>query len=448
MHPNPRKILPIVILLAAIAGAVYWYFELRPVGPVSGALAASGTIEAARVQISAEASGKIAEVLVSEGQRVQAGQELVRLDQTLLQAQLEQARAALSQAQANYDLVAAGTPAAQRQAAIAAAELELTSAQQALETLDDTADLARAKAVQSVAAADKARDLAQDRLDSLLGEADAQDVERAQSQVVIAADKLKKAREDYDKKLKFLDKNVSRAMLQIKVSDAKTAYDRAVTRLNNLLGHANQIETTLAEANVTLAEATLAEAQRELDKVKDGPDPDAVALAQARLASAESRLASAQAGPSAEQLSLAQAQVESTRKALETLEVQLQKVVIVAPTNGVVLSSSAEPGEFATPGAALLILGRDDDKTITVYVPEDRYGQLFIGQPAAVSVDSFPGQSFTATVVKIADQAEFTPRNVQTVEGRKNTVFAIKLKVDDPQGKLKAGMPADVSFQD
>jgi len=113
----------------------------------------------------------------------------------------------------------------------------------------------------------------------------------------------------------------------------------------------------------------------------------------------------------------------------------------------VVLTSSAEAGEFATPGATLLVLGREDDKTITVYIPEDRYGLLSVGQPAAVSVDSFPGDFFDATVVNIADQAEFTPRNVQTEAGRKNTVFAIKLKVDDPDGRLKAGMPADVTFK-
>jgi HlyD family secretion protein len=447
MHPNPRRILPIIILLAALAAAAYWYFKIRPTEQSNGALTASGTIETTQIQISPETSGKIAEVLVNEGDRVQAGQELVRLDRTLLLAQLEQARAAQAQAQANYDLVAAGTPAEQRQAAIATAELELTSAQQALQTLYDTADLARAQAQQKVAAADEARDKAQDRLDSLLGEADPEDIDRAQSQVTIAADKLKKAKEDYDKGLKYLDKNVQKAIMQIKVSDAKTAYDMAVTRLNNLLGHANQIEVTLAESNVKLAEAAMADAQRELDKVKDGPDPDALALAQSRLTTAETRMALAKAGPSAEQLSLAQAQVESARRAADTLEIQLQKVVIKSPTGGVILSSSAEPGEFATPGATLLALGLEDDKTITVYIPEDRYGLLSIGQPAAVSVDSFPGLSFDATVVNIADQAEFTPRNVQTVEGRKNTVFAIKLKVDDPQDKLKAGMPADVTFK-
>ncbi|HLA87929.1 MAG TPA: efflux RND transporter periplasmic adaptor subunit, partial [Anaerolineales bacterium] len=85
--------------------------------------------------------------------------------------------------------------------------------------------------------------------------------------------------------------------------------------------------------------------------------------------------------------------------------------------------------------------------TITVYVPEDRYGEISLGQSAEVSVDSFPGEIFTAIVIQIADKAEFTPRNVQTVEGRSSTVFAIKLKVENPEGKLKIGMPADVFFK-
>jgi HlyD family secretion protein len=70
-----------------------------------------------------------------------------------------------------------------------------------------------------------------------------------------------------------------------------------------------------------------------------------------------------------------------------------------------------------------------------------------MGQAATVQVDSFPGLTFGAEVAKIADQAEFTPRNVQTVEGRSATVYAVKLAVTDTQGRLKPGMPADVSFE-
>jgi HlyD family secretion protein len=85
--------------------------------------------------------------------------------------------------------------------------------------------------------------------------------------------------------------------------------------------------------------------------------------------------------------------------------------------------------------------------TITVYVPEDRYGQISRGQSATVQVDSFPSLVFQARVTHIADEAEFTPRNVQTVEGRSSTVYAVKLVVTDPDGRLKPGMPADVTFE-
>lgn len=447
MHPNPRRVIPLVLLVLALAAGGYWYTQIRPAQLSNGALSASGTIEATQVQIGPELSGKIVEVRVGEGDSVQAGQELVRLDGTLLQAQLEQARAALSQAQANFALVAAGTPAEQRQAAITAAELELTSASQALQTLDDTSLLVRAQAEQKVAAADKVLDDARERLDSLLGESDSEDIKRAEAQVIIAADKLKDAKEDYNRGLKYVDKKLSRAIMQIELSNAQTAYDAAVTRLNNLLGHANQIEVSLAQANVSLAEAALADEQRELENVKDGPDPEALALAQARLSAAQARLAAAQAGPSAEQLAASQAQVESAQRAVETLELQLSKLALSAPSSGVVLASLAEVGEFALPGSPLLTLARLDELTITIYVPEDRYGEIFLGQTAQVRVDSFPGQVFSATVSTIADQAEFTPRNVQTVEGRKSTVFAIKLQVADPAGKLKVGMPADVVFE-
>lgn len=98
-------------------------------------------------------------------------------------------------------------------------------------------------------------------------------------------------------------------------------------------------------------------------------------------------------------------------------------------------------------GAVALTMADLTNLTITVYVPENLYGQIALGQIAKVHVDSFPDLVFSATVVHIADQAEFTPRNVQTVEGRSSTFYAIKLQVEDLEGKLKIGMPADVVFK-
>ena len=126
--------------------------------------------------------------------------------------------------------------------------------------------------------------------------------------------------------------------------------------------------------------------------------------------------------------------------------VQLNKLQVRAPSAGVIMTRDVEPGEVVQPGVPLLPIGQLDQLTITVYLPEDRYGQVNLGDTAQVSVDSFPGQVFTARVTRIADQAEFTPRNVQTQEERSSTVYAVQLSVDDPAGKLKPGMPADVLF--
>jgi multidrug resistance efflux pump len=195
-----------------------------------------------------------------------------------------------------------------------------------------------------------------------------------------------------------------------------------------------------------MAEAQLADAQRRYELVKNGPDPNDIALAEARLQTAEANLAASLADPSPEQLALAQAQVEAAQAAVSVLERQLDRLTILAPSQGIVLERLIEPGEVALPSTPLLIMARLDNLTITVYVPEDRYGDITLGQAARVSVDSFPTQVFDGQVIHIADEAEYTPRNVQTQEGRRTTVFAVKLAVENAEGKLKPGMPADVIF--
>ncbi len=101
---------------------------------------------------------------------------------------------------------------------------------------------------------------------------------------------------------------------------------------------------------------------------------------------------------------------------------------------------------MALPGGTLLELGDLGHPTLTVYLPEDRYGEVHVGDKARVTVDSFPGRLFAGTVQRVASQAEFTPRNVETPSGRRTEVFAVKLGIDNTQGDLKPGMPADVVF--
>lgn len=121
--------------------------------------------------------------------------------------------------------------------------------------------------------------------------------------------------------------------------------------------------------------------------------------------------------------------------------------IIRSPIDGVVLERLVEEGEFAAPGSTTMVVAPLDELTLKVYVPEDRYGQVALGQTYPVTVDSFPNETFQGSVKNIADKAEFTPRNVQTTDSRKTTVYAVTLDLAPSAGKLKPGMPADVHFQ-
>jgi HlyD family secretion protein len=139
-------------------------------------------------------------------------------------------------------------------------------------------------------------------------------------------------------------------------------------------------------------------------------------------------------------------QVDQAQASLDLAKVNLSKTVLISPVAGTVSQRNAEVGEFAQPGVTLLTLSQLEEMTLTVYVPETKIGLVKLGQTASVSVDSYPGQTFKGTVTFISPKAEFTPKNVQTTEERAKTVFAAKIKVPNPEQKLKSGMPADATL--
>jgi HlyD family secretion protein len=161
---------------------------------------------------------------------------------------------------------------------------------------------------------------------------------------------------------------------------------------------------------------------------------------------AEAKLASVKAGPMPEEVAIAQAQVQQAKAALTRVEVQLDKLKLSAPRDGIITDRPANPGELATPGATLMNLGDLDQVTLTVFIPETQIGRVHVGQVSRVSVDAYPGETFEGSVTFIAPEAEFTPKNVQTEEERVNLVFAVKISLENPDHRLKPGMPADAEI--
>jgi len=122
----------------------------------------------------------------------------------------------------------------------------------------------------------------------------------------------------------------------------------------------------------------------------------------------------------------------------------LDEMTVRAPTSGTVLVRTIERGEWVQPGTPLFTLVDLSQLYLKIYVPEPDIGKIVHDQPARVYVDAFPDRFFPARVSKIASEAEFTPKNVETREERVKLVFAVELALDDnPGGVLKPGMPAD-----
>src|SRR5512143_1235422 len=424
------QFIPIVIIIVVLGLAAYWLVN-RASAQDQG-LKASGTIEATDVTISPEIGGRVVEVLVSDGDAVSKDQPVVRLDDTLLQAQLKQVaaniqavqaqqRAAQAQqraAQANYDLLKSGPIAEQIQAsqeAVKTAEANVTGAQAQLAQMlagPRAADIAAAEAAVAKTSSDVT--FAQQAYDGVVqGRATAKSYG-------VPGGGLGQMEEKMRAQLEAIQAN----------------HDVAVKRLTQLKQGATKDEIDQVRARVAAATAQQGMAQAQLEQVQKGARTEQLTAAQAQIDAATA------------QMEGAGAQIEAAKAQADALQAQINKLTLRTPLNGVVLKRSIEPGEFVAPGAGLMTVGDTGNLYITVYIPEDRYGQIKLGQSVTVKVDSFPTQPFTAKVTRIADQAEFTPRNVQTAEGRATTVFAVKLAVDNAGGKLKPGMPADVYFED
>jgi len=441
---RPPILLIVIVVVVVLVGGYFGVRALLNRGTTT--LTASGTLEAVEVTISPEIGGKVAEVPVDEGAQVKAGDVLFRLDDTLMLGQRAVAAASLNLAQATASTGDAALATAQGNYTVALDAARLASV--STRTSDwwaanpdgytlpggyfsRASEIAAAQA--EVNSAVSARDSAQNSLTTLINDP-------ANSVFVAAETRLNIARAAFLVAQDVLTRANASSNFDLRDA-AQSASDAAQTELDDAQAGYDGIKDTDAAGKIITSRAYLSALQERSDSAQDrllalqtGENSPQVAAAQAVLNQAQA---------AADQAALA---ITQAKASLALIDIQITKLTITAPADGVVLTRSIQPGEIAAPNSPTMTLGRLDNLTITVYVPENLYGELSLGQSATMTVDSYPGETFTAKVINIAEQAEFTPRNVQTVEGRSSTVFAIKLQVQDPAGKLKPGMPADVAF--
>jgi HlyD family secretion protein len=211
---------------------------------------------------------------------------------------------------------------------------------------------------------------------------------------------------------------------------AKTAYDVAVAKRNQSAEQLKLVKEGFRKEQIEQARSALAQAKAQYDLTKEGPRQEDIDQGRARVRQADA--------------------------ALKLAETQLGYATVFAPLTGVVLSKNIEPGEYVSPGTAVVTVGDLRNVWLRAYIEESDLGRVSVGQRAWITTDTFTGKTqdrYEGRVSFISEAAEFTPKNVQTQKERVKLVYRIKIDVKnpvviDPRTKkpaweLKPGMPAD-----
>jgi HlyD family secretion protein len=229
--------------------------------------------------------------------------------------------------------------------------------------------------------------------------------------------------------------NAARADLARAKTDSANA-EREYGRIEALLkrGVTSRQSFDDAYARRTMASAQVTSLRHALD------------AAEGRFKAAEAVMERTENGFRKEDVAGARADLLNAEGQVHEAEVLWNEHEVRAPAPSVVEVLDLRPGHLLVPNAIVARLLEDDQLYVMVYVPETQIGRVRLGQKAEIRVDSFPDRSFSAAVEQIRQQAEFLPRNVQTLEERVHQVIGVRLRIANADHRLRAGIHADVRF--
>jgi len=372
----------IIIVIALVASGVY--FITKKQARTQGVnMTVSGTIENAEVTAGSTEGGRVVEVFVKEGARLEEGDEIVRLSNTSLESALGEAEAAVGMAESSLTLLKSGYP-----------KEDIEAAQAAVSSRESQYDLLE-------------QGTRQEQIDAAKADAEA------------TAAQYENARRTLERQEKLFDSGVV----------SKQTVDNA------------QAAARLAQERLNAAKSMYEMAQR-------GPRTNEKKVAAGAVNEGRARLRKLEKGPRAEEIAQAEAAVEQARARLRTMRARVADLVVRAPSPCVVDVFDLYPGDLVPPGGEVAKLVLSDNTWIDVYIPADRLSEAEPGKKVRLAIDSYPGKAFTGKVRRVSRTAEFTPRNVQTPEGRASQVFRTRIDIADPGRKLRAGMTASVIFAD
>ncbi|MDS1030848.1 HlyD family efflux transporter periplasmic adaptor subunit [Bacillota bacterium LX-D] len=262
--------------------------------------------------------------------------------------------------------------------------------------------------------------------------------------------------EDKDLKIKLQEAQANLKLAQSKLAEAKAGtraaqVHEAQAQLKQIRatmeGIKNNLHTeqkTLQDYQTLLANEAINEKQVAAQQSKvDSLEAQYNSL-QAQIEAAQARLKLLQEGATTYTLEQLQAMEEQAATGVDQARYFLSKTVLKVPADGVIQRKVAEAGELVTAGSTIATIIDPQDLWVKIYVPENKINLVSLQQKVLIEADAYPQEKFQGKIIQIAQEAEFTPKNVQTKEDRVKLVFAVKVKITSGQDKLKAGLPVDV----
>jgi HlyD family secretion protein len=368
-----------LLLVLGVAGLALWRFVLAPPALRANVIAVSGRIEGDDSAVAAKTTGRIRELTVREGDRVEAGQVLATLDDEQIRAREQQAEAAVRQAEARARV-------AQHQLSVLNEQLR-----------------------QSQLGVDQARVDAQGRVSEAEGRLAAAEAQLAQAEAAHA-----QAKWDREAFARLYQREL------VSEQQAKQAENNEMAQAAVVVASRRQVEA--ARGSLTAAQANLV-------------NP---AIRTAQVAAVQGQILQAQAD-----IAAAQADAERARAQLEEARANRKDLDVIAPFSGTVATRTAEPGEVVMAGTPIVTLVNLAEVYLRAFVPEGDIGKVRLGQSARVYLDSAPATPIEAAVSRVDPEASFTPENTYFREERVKQVVGVKLALRGAVGFAKPGMPAD-----
>jgi HlyD family secretion protein len=414
------------------------------IGDLSASATASGQLEAQQeADLMMSASGQVEQVYVEIGDEVMAGDPLVKIESDALERLLQSAEQTYKIQEANLAELMDGPSSSD----VKSAEAAVAGAQAQLEDLLDGPRIEEIDAAQAnVRAAEANVWNASEQVDQVLAGATQADIVSAEASL-LAAQVQQEAMEEahqniVDACFEFPDGSEICPLYgpieeQVRADKeaADAAYKSAQAQYDALVGDPDVNVLAAARANLAAAQARQDAAQAQLDLLLTGPDEAQIAGAKTQLAQAQASLAALNRGATEEQLTIARAQLEQARIAKEKAEKDLSKATLVAPFDGVVTAVRIVQGELTSGPVVSLV--NHHSLEVVLDVDEFDIGYITVGQPAVVSLETWPDEELEGSVVSIAPEAEI---------GGDIVTFQVHLSLDAGDLPIRSGMTANADL--